>query len=198
MSIHANFLTSSPDAKGVNQNNFPEIAFIGRSNVGKSSLLNYLTKNNNLAKISSKPGKTRLMNFFEINLDNFKLYFVDLPGYGYAKRSKTERLGWEENLQQYLKNSKNLGLVMVLIDINIPPQRIDQEFLHSLSETQTPFWIIFSKADKSKKQEIQKNQAIWQKYFKKNWEIEPVTFLVSSLKNQGREEILDSLRSLIR
>lgn len=147
----AEFLVSSSDIKQCPKPDKPEYAFIGRSNVGKSSLINMLTERRKLAKTSSSPGKTILINHFIIN-DAW--YLVDLPGYGYAKRSKTERGKWEKMIQKYLLNRTNLLSVFVLIDSRVTPQSNDLEFINWLGMSQIPFVIVFTKADKMKSTQL--------------------------------------------
>lgn len=165
--------------------NLPEYAFIGRSNVGKSSLINMLTGRNKLAKVSNTPGKTQCINFFLIN-DNWNL--VDLPGYGFAKIAKKSRDKWMDMTKAYLRNRKNLVFVFQLIDSRIPPQKIDLEFMEWMAENGVPFVIAFTKNDKQVK--YQPNIAEVEKEILKSWEELPLTFITSAEKGLGRDEIL--------
>ncbi|MEO9805840.1 MAG: ribosome biogenesis GTP-binding protein YihA/YsxC [Reichenbachiella sp.] len=166
----------------------PEYAFIGRSNVGKSSLINMLTNKNKLAKTSGKPGKTQLINHFLINKSWF---LVDLPGYGWAQVSKEMKEKWDRMTKNYLGQRENLHNVFVLIDSRIPPQKIDIEFLNWLGQYQIPFSIIFTKADKPKNSKIQSNIAAFKNELKQFWEEIPPTFVTSSAQKIGQAEILD-------
>ena len=164
----------------------PEYAFIGRSNVGKSSLINMLTGHKSLAKVSNTPGKTQTINHFLINDD---WYLVDLPGYGYAKVSKVQRAKWEKFIRNYLHKRANLQCVMLLIDSRIPPQEADLEFANWLGEWQIPFVIIFTKIDNKKYKP--ENIEVFRKKMLETWENMPQTFLSSSPKRLGKKEILD-------
>ena len=150
----AKFVVSVADKKNIPNFNVPEIAIAGKSNVGKSSLINYLTNQKKLAKTSSEPGRTRLLNYFEIN--NGEYYFVDLPGYGFAKVSKTEKAKWGDLIETYLSTSPNLKNVFVLVDIRHEPTQDDLIMIDYLYKTGTPFTIIATKADKLSKQQIRK------------------------------------------
>ena len=185
---HAKFSKSSSHYTQCPTENMPEYAFIGRSNVGKSSLINMLVNYKDLAKTSSTPGKTTLINHFIIN-DNW--YLVDLPGYGYAKVSKDSRTKWEIAFRDYLSNRKNLMTVFVLIDANIPPQTIDLEFLNWLGNKKLPIGIIFTKCDKSNVNKINKNLQIFESTMLKDWEALPTCFTSSSKTKVGNDEILD-------
>ena len=163
----------------------PEYAFIGRSNVGKSSLINMLTGRKGLAKVSNTPGKTQTINHFLINDD---WYLVDLPGYGYARVSKIQRRKWEKFIRNYLHKRANLQCVMLLIDSRIPPQDIDIEFANWLGEWQIPFVIIFTKIDNKKYKP--ENIEVFRKKMLETWEEMPQYFLSSSPKRLGKKEIL--------
>lgn len=165
----------------------PEYAFIGRSNVGKSSLINMLVQKKGLAKTSQTPGKTQLINHFLIN-ENWQL--VDLPGYGYAKTSRTNRGEWEKFIRYYLRNRENLQCVFVLIDSRLSPQKIDIEFCSWLGENGIPFLLIFTKADKQSKLQSEKNIALFRKSLLDSFEEIPPHFLSSAETGQGREDIL--------
>ena len=165
----------------------PEYAFIGRSNVGKSSLINMLVQKKGLAKTSQTPGKTQLINHFLIN-EHWQL--VDLPGYGYAKTSRSNRSDWEKFIRYYLRNRENLQCVFVLIDSRLSPQKIDIEFCSWLGENGIPFLLIFTKADKQSKVQSEKNVALFRKSLLDFFEEVPPDFISSAETEQGREEIL--------
>lgn len=166
----------------------PEYAFIGRSNVGKSSLINMLTGRKKLAMTSSTPGKTMLINHFAINNEWF---LVDLPGYGYAKRSKKEMEKLRNLIEYYVLERKELTCLFVLIDSRLTPQRIDLEFIQWLGEEGVPFSIIFTKADKNKTGELRKNVNRFLDELRKEWEELPPHFVTSSAQGRGRDEVLD-------
>lgn len=183
----ATYVVSSPKVENCPKPDMPEYAFIGRSNVGKSSLINMLTGNSKLAKTSNTPGKTQLINHFLIN-KNF--YIVDLPGYGFAKVSQSTRAVWEKMIEGYLKERTNLVTVFVLIDSRHEPQSIDLEFLRRLGEWGVPFNIIFTKADKSSQRIAHRNGKLFIEAMKKEWEFIPRSFMTSSVKFLGRKELL--------
>lgn len=166
----------------------PEYAFIGRSNVGKSSLINMLTGRKKLAMTSSTPGKTMLINHFAINNEWF---LVDLPGYGYAKRGKKEMEKLRNLIEYYVLERKELTCLFVLIDSRLTPQRIDLEFIQWLGEEGVPFSIIFTKADKNKTGELRKNVNSFLDELRKEWEELPPHFVTSSAQGRGRDEVLD-------
>lgn len=166
----------------------PEHAFIGRSNVGKSSLINMLTGNRKLAKTSQTPGKTQLINHFLINAT---WYMVDLPGYGYARTSKKNRRTWEGFITDYLERRPNLQCVMVLIDSRLEPQAIDLEFVNWLGTREVPFVLVFTKADKQSKQKTLQNIRLFEREMLKTWEAVPDIFITSSEKQLGKEELLE-------
>jgi len=166
----------------------PEYAFIGRSNVGKSSLINMLTSRKTLAKISGKPGKTQLINHFLIN-DSW--YLVDLPGYGYAKVAKTRRNQWIKFVVDYIKNRENMLCLFVLVDTRIDPQLIDLEFIDFLGVQGTPFSILFTKTDKITANQVQKNIAAFKREMLKSWESMPEYYITSAKSGKGKDEILD-------
>lgn len=174
----------------------PEFAFIGRSNVGKSSLINMLTRRSDLAKISSRPGKTQLINHFGIN--NNSWYLVDLPGYGFAKAPKKERQKWEFFIEKYILTRQNLYNLFVLIDCRHNPLPIDLEFIEWLGESQIPFSIVFTKTDKLKKTALRTSIENYKKRLLEDWEELPPCFQTSSLKKDGREEILNYIESIIK
>jgi len=184
----ADFIISNTDVSKCPEPNKPEYAFIGRSNVGKSSLINMLVNKKNLAKTSGKPGKTQVINHFLIN-ENW--YIVDLPGYGYASVSKQKRTDFAQIIKQYLTKRKNLMSVFVLIDSRLKPQKIDIEFMARLGELRIPFVICFTKQDKLSKSESEINLINYKKEMLKYWEYLPQFFKTSSSKNRGKNEILE-------
>lgn len=185
---YANFVISSTDVNRCPLPDKPEYAFIGRSNVGKSSLINMLTARKKLAKISTTPGKTILINHFIINN---QWYLVDLPGYGFAKRSKTERLKWEKMIRKYILSRPNMLTLFLLIDIRIEPQKIDIEFIEWLGTSNIPFVITFTKSDKLKKNQIATNLNIYKNKLSENWEELPPIIVTSSSTNLGRDKLLE-------
>lgn len=189
----ATFLTSSVDPKNCPTPNKPEYAFIGRSNVGKSSLLNMLCNRRKLARISGTPGKTRLINHFLI--DN-SWYMVDLPGYGYAKLSKTEREKFKKMIAEYLNERTNLANLFVLVDSRHAPVKSDLEFIQNIGSTGIPFSIVFTKTDKLKPAELEKNLAVYQERLYEDWEELPPIFLTSSTSKEGREEMLRYIENI--
>lgn len=186
----AKYLISNPKVEGCPKPDKPEYAFIGRSNVGKSSLINMLTGQSKLAKTSASPGKTQLINHFIVN-DEW--YLVDLPGYGYAKVSQTQRAAWEKMIHGYLERRENLVSMFVLIDSRHEPQKLDLEFLRKLGDMGVPFNLVFTKADKTTQREASKNARIFIEVMKKEWEFIPRSFITSAEKRTGRQQILDSI-----
>jgi GTP-binding protein len=184
---YADFLTSSSKWQQCPEPDKPEYAMIGRSNVGKSSLINMITGRKKLAKISGTPGKTMTINHFHINGE---WYMVDLPGYGFAKRSKTERQKWEKMIRGYLLNRQNMMTVFVLIDSRHEPQKIDVEFLEWLGVSQIPFVIVFTKADKLSRNNLEKNISNYKKVLLRDWEELPLMITSSAETNLGKEDIL--------
>ncbi|MFN8324515.1 ribosome biogenesis GTP-binding protein YihA/YsxC [Flavobacterium sp.] len=185
----AEFIISNSDVSKCPKEPLPEYAFIGRSNVGKSSLINMLTGNKNLAKTSAKPGKTQLINHFKINQNWF---LVDLPGYGYAKVSKKTKEIFQKFITDYFEKREQLVCAFVLIDIRHEAQKIDLEFITYLGETGVPFCIIFTKADKISKTKIESHVAAYRKaLLANNWEEMPQHFVTSSLENTGKEKLLE-------
>ncbi len=189
----AAFLQSNTKIDKLPAANKPEYAFIGRSNVGKSSLINMLTNRKQLAKTSSTPGKTITINHFIIN-ENW--YLVDLPGYGFAQRSKKDRATWKEMLDDYIKNRKNLVSMFVLVDSRIEPQKIDLEFISHLGELNMPFSIIFTKVDKIKDAELQRNLNVYKEKLSEEWEELPPIFITSSEKEIGKDDVLNYIDKL--
>ena len=185
---NSKFLKSSSDNKGCPPPDKPEFAFIGRSNVGKSSLINMLCNQKDLAKTSSKPGKTQLINHFIID---DKWYLVDLPGYGYAKTSKTNLDKFEELISNYITKRKNLICVIILIDSRLELQKIDGEFMDWCAEKEIPFCLAFTKIDKLGKNQWASNFAKYKKRLVEFWDELPVIFETSAEKKQGKEEILN-------
>ncbi len=183
----AEYLISSPNVELCPKPDRPEYAFIGRSNVGKSSLINMITGQSKLAKTSNSPGKTQMINHFMINKS---FYFVDLPGYGFAKVSQSQRAKWEKMISNYLQQRTNLMTVFVLIDSRHEPQNLDLEFLRKLGAWGIPFNIIFTKADKVTQREASKNAKWFIEAMKKEWEYIPRAFMTSAVKFLGRKEIL--------
>ncbi len=184
----AEFKCSSEKISQVPKDDKKDIAFIGRSNVGKSSLINMLTGRQGLAKVSSTPGKTRLINHFTINNE---WYLVDLPGYGYARTSKTLRNDFAKIITDYVLKCEKMHFLFVLVDVRLEPQKIDLRFIEMLGENGVPFGIIFTKSDKLSKTQAQKSMTAYQKVLSEQWEELPPMFLSSSEKGQGRDEILD-------
>lgn len=184
----AHFVSSNTKFDKLPKDNIPEYAFIGRSNVGKSSLINALVQRRGLAKTSSTPGKTIAINHFVVN-DSW--YLVDLPGYGYAQRSKKAREEWRVMLANYIRRRRNLVCTFVLVDSRIEPQNSDIGFMEWLGENQVPFCIVFTKADKLGKMELEKNVEAYQQRLLQDWEELPPVFVTSSENKLGREEILD-------
>lgn len=183
----ATYLISSPDYTKCPKPDKPEYAFIGRSNVGKSSLINLICDNEKLAKTSASPGKTQLINHFIINGD---WYLVDLPGYGFAKVSQSSRRRWEQMIENYLRKRENLTNVFVLIDSRHNPQKIDLDFINQLGNWEIPFNLIFTKADKSTQKEVAANVKAFLNEMRKTWQFLPQHFVTSAVKKTGRKEIL--------
>jgi len=189
----AEFVISNTDINKCPQTGLPEYAFIGRSNVGKSSLINMLTGRKGLAMTSSTPGKTLLINHFIINKN---WYLVDLPGYGYAKRSKKMQEQISQIISNYILRREQLTSLFVLIDSRLEPQKIDMDFITWLGENGVPFGIIFTKADKLSRSKVMANVQVVLDKLKEQWEELPPYFLSSSEKGTGREEILDYIHSI--
>lgn len=183
----AQFVISNTNIEKCPKPDRPEYAFIGRSNVGKSSLINMLTGRKNLAKISGKPGKTRLINHFLINNEWF---LVDLPGYGFAKVPKTVRLKWENFIRKYLKHRSNLYCVFLLIDSRLEPQANDLEFMQWLGMNSVPFVIVFTKSDKLNNNDFDTFMDAYRERLAEDWEELPSMFVSSAASGIGREEIL--------
>ena len=187
------YLQSEVDWRKAPPPSLPEYAFIGRSNVGKSSLINMLANNKSIAKTSSRPGKTQTINHF---LVNNAWYLVDLPGYGYAKISKTMREKWVKMINDYLVLRENLQMVFVLIDARLEPQKIDLEFINSLGEKQIPFALIFTKSDKLSALRTSQNVEAFKQAMLETWEELPPIFVSSATTWKGREEIVAYIDSV--
>jgi len=189
----AEFVISNTDYKICPVPKIPEYAFIGRSNVGKSSLINALVNHKNLAKTSGRPGKTQLINHFIINK---QWYLVDLPGFGYAKISKSKRAEFHDMISEYLLNRSNLMCLFVLIDCRHTPQQIDQEFMQWLAEKEIPFVMVFTKGDKVGKNTLAKNIASYKSEMLKAWGELPQIFITSAEKKIGTQEIANFIETL--
>jgi len=189
----AEFVLSNSDVAKCPTKNIPEYAFIGRSNVGKSSLINMLTSRKSLAKTSGRPGKTQLINHFLINEE---WYLVDLPGYGYARVSKSAKKTFQKFITQYFALREQLVTGFVLVDIRHKPQPIDLDFMKWLGENGIPFSIIFTKADKLKPKAIENHVEDYKKILLETWEEVPNYFITSSSKDIGKEEVLEYIDSL--
>jgi GTP-binding protein len=193
----ATYLISSPSFDKCPKPDRPEYAFIGRSNVGKSSLINMLCNNSKLAKISNTPGKTQLINHYTIESTTAKSnkkvnwYLVDLPGYGYAKRSQQQRKQWSKMIEDYLRKRKTLLNIFILIDVRHEPQQIDFDFINDIGEWQLPFTIVFTKADKEKPGAVERNVKLFFEKMKESWQFLPRYFVTSALSKLGKEEVLD-------
>jgi GTP-binding protein len=182
------FIMSNAKIEALPKPDFPEYAFVGRSNVGKSSLINMLTQKKGLAKTSGKPGKTITINHFLINKT---WYLVDLPGYGYAKRARTEREKWKNLMSRYLLERSNLIYTFILVDIRVEPQQSDIELMEWMAEKSLPFVIIFTKSDKLGRTSVDKAIAVYKKHLLQTWEELPLIHVSSATTGMGRSEILD-------
>lgn len=202
---HAKYLISSPSFDKCPPPNKPEFAFIGRSNVGKSSLINMITGHAKLAKTSGTPGKTQMINHFEIssaadektNSKETKWYLVDLPGYGFAKVSISSRRKWEQMIEGYLRRRENLQMIFVLIDARHSPQKIDLDFLNNLDKWGLPITLIFTKADKETQAVVAKNVKLFLDTLRKTWQFLPQHFVSSAVKKSGRDKILSLIGELM-
>ena len=203
----ATYLISSPDFEKCPPPVKPEYAFIGRSNVGKSSLINLLCNNDKLAKTSGSPGKTQLINHFDIGNSEvtddkrgseqyFDWYLVDLPGYGFAKVSISSRRRWEQMIENYLRKRINLTHVFVLIDSRHSPQKIDLEFLENLKKWDIPFSLVFTKTDKEAQRIVSKNIKDFLESMRKTWQFLPRHFVTSAVKKTGRDKILNFIQEM--
>jgi len=187
------YVISSPDYTQCPKPDRPEYAFIGRSNVGKSSLINMIVNNEKLAKTSGTPGKTQLINHFNINNE---WYLVDLPGYGFAKVSMSNRKKWEKMIEDYLRKRENLVNVFILIDSRHGPQKNDLEFVNKLGEWQIPFCLVFTKADKENQRTVAKNVKDFLDKMRMTWQFLPQHFVTSTIKKMGRDKILDLIEEM--
>ncbi len=197
----AAYLISSATYEQCPKPDKPEYAFIGRSNVGKSSLINMLCNNSKLAKTSAAPGKTQLINHFEIESKakekspTVKWYLVDLPGYGFAKVSQSSRRRWEQMIENYLRKRENIVQVFVLLDVRLQPQQIDLDFVNQLDKWQVPFSLVFTKADKEKPLAAQRNANAFLEALRQSWQFLPQHFISSANNKMGRDEILSFIQS---
>ena len=189
----AEFIISNTDVSKCPKDNIHEYAFIGRSNVGKSSLINMLTNKKNLAKTSGKPGKTQLINHFKINNNWF---LVDLPGYGYAQISKSKRQSFQEFITEYFLNRQQLVCTFVLVDSRHEPQKIDVEFMQFLGENEIPFCIVFTKSDKLNGSKLNQNLLNYKKELLKTWEEIPQYFITSATDKTGQEDLLNFIHDI--
>ena len=189
----AEFIMSNSDVAKCPKDRLPEYAFIGRSNVGKSSLINMLMQRKSLAKTSGRPGKTQLINHFLINKN---WYLVDLPGYGYARVSKSSKKVFQKFITKYFQKREQMVLAFVLVDCRLEPQTIDLEFMQWMGENQVPFSIIFTKADKLKPNALQRNIEAYEQKMLESWEEMPQYFITSASNSQGRDELLGFLGNL--
>lgn len=200
------YLISSPEVAQCPKADRPEFAFIGRSNVGKSSLINMLCDQHQLAKTSAAPGKTQLINHFEVESTDQpgstkkydKWYLVDLPGYGYAKVSISSRRRWEQMIENYLRKRENLMNVFVLIDARHEPQQIDLDFVNRLGEWEVPFCLVFTKADKETQKEVSRNVKSFLEAMRATWQFLPAHFVTSAVKGMGKEKLLGYLQTCMK
>jgi GTP-binding protein len=190
----AEYLVSSPDFTKAPKPDKPEFAFIGRSNVGKSSLINMIANNHKLAKTSATPGKTQMINHFVIN-DEW--YLVDLPGYGFAKVSQNARNRWEQMIENYLRKRENLLNVFILIDARHSPQKIDIDFVNRLGKWEVPFSIVFTKADKESQKTVSQNVKLFLDKLRESWQFLPAHFVTSATKKMGKEKLLGYIEQAI-
>lgn len=191
----ADFVVSNTNPDACPKPDKPEFAFIGRSNVGKSSLINMLVNRRNLAKTSSTPGKTQTINHFIINQS---WYLVDLPGYGYASVSRSKSKTWGPMIEDYLDKRPNLVTTFILIDPRLEPQRIDLEFILWMGKRQIPFALVFTKGDKLSRNQLKQSRALWEKKLGESWEELPTMFTTSASTQDGREALLLYIESLLK
>lgn len=194
----ADFLKSSAEISQCPEADIPEFAFIGRSNVGKSSLINMLVERRSMAKTSGTPGKTRLINHFIINQTQKPWYLVDLPGFGYAKIAQSERAKWKKMVRTYIEDRQNLRCTFLLIDVRLEPQKIDLEFAQWLGENGLPFALIFTKADKEKPGAVERNVNLFADKFLETFSDLPNLFISSAETRLGRDKILGFIESVIQ
>ncbi len=194
MEIHkSTYIGSFPNEAKCPESTLPEYAFIGRSNVGKSSLINMVTQRKDLARVSKTPGKTQYLNYYLID-DTWHL--VDLPGYGYAVRSKSQRAKWGRMIEVFLKKRESLACAFILVDCSIEPQKIDLEFIDWMAENNVPFCIVYTKSDKAKPMRIKENIEKFEAKLLESWEELPQHFVTSSVGVSGREELLELIGSV--
>jgi GTP-binding protein len=201
--IKADYLISSPDIDKCPKADRPEFAFIGRSNVGKSSLINMVVNHHNLAKTSGTPGKTQLINHFKVKalMENDKpmeWYLVDLPGYGFAKVSQNQRKSWEKMIKDYIQKRETLANLFILIDARHEPQEIDINFVNKLGEWGVPFAIVFTKADKETQKVVANHVNSFMEILEKTWEELPPHFVTSAVKKVGRNKMLDFIEKVLQ
>ena len=202
----AEFIISNTDPEKCPVQDLPEYAFIGRSNVGKSSLINMLCNNKTLAKTSASPGKTQLINHFEIisrtpspprgERKGVRWFLVDLPGYGYAKTSQSSRRRWEQMIENYIRKRENLTCLFVLIDTRHEPQQADLDFIYQLGKWEKPFVLLFTKADKNKPGATRRNVESFLSALTEHWEEPPPYFITSAVSREGREALLEYIDGL--
>jgi GTP-binding protein len=194
---HASYIISSPSVDKCPKPDRPEYAFIGRSNVGKSSLINMITNKKELAKVSGSPGKTQLINHFNVvSSDKSEWYLVDLPGYGYAKRSQTQRKAWEKMIQDYIRKRENLINLFVLIDSRHEPQELDLKFVNQLGAWKIPFALVFTKSDKSTQKIAAGNVNDFLRALSETWTEPPPHFVTSAVKRTGAKQLLKFIGQL--
>ncbi len=204
MQIHAaSYLISSPSIDMCPKPDKPEFAFLGRSNVGKSSLINMVTDHKGLAKISSTPGKTQLINHFEVRSADkkgkeTKWNLVDLPGYGFAKVSISQRKNWEKMIKDFVQKRETLANLFILIDSRHEPQQLDIDFVNSLGEWKVPFAIVFTKSDKETQKVVHSNVEAFLTRLKEQWDELPPHFVTSAVKKTGRNKILDFIGQILK
>lgn len=201
--IKADYLISSPDIDKCPKADRPEFAFIGRSNVGKSSLINMVVNHHNLAKTSSTPGKTQLINHFTVkalmaNDKPMDWYLVDLPGYGFAKVSQNQRKSWEKMIKDYIQKRETLANLFILIDARHEPQEIDIKFVNKLGEWGVPFAIVFTKADKETQKVVANHVNSFMEILQETWETLPPHFVTSAVKKTGRGKMLDFIEKVLQ
>jgi GTP-binding protein len=188
--IHASYLISSPSVDKCPAPDRPEYAFIGRSNVGKSSLINMICQKKEVAKVSRSPGKTQMINHFSVvGSDKTEWYLVDLPGYGFAKVAQKQRKSWQKMISDYIQKRENLVNLFILVDSRLEPQKSDLDFMNQLGEWQIPFAIVFTKADKTTQKETARNVSMFIDKLKENWEEAPPHFVTSAVKHLGAKHL---------
>lgn len=204
MNIHnSTYLISSPDITKCPKADRPEFAFIGRSNVGKSSLINMIVDNKTLAKTSGTPGKTQMINHFTVKSGDAKgrdysWYLVDLPGYGFAKVSQKQRKGWEKMIDDYITKRETLANLFILVDARHTPQQLDIDFVNKLGEKRIPFAIVFTKSDKETQRTVSHHVDSFLEKLKENWEELPPYFVTSAVKKTGRNKMLEFIGGILQ